>query len=296
MKSQLIILSLALLPIVGAAQDKDTKASSPTDTTVIIKGRKYVIKEADKTLNIKVYGKTQDGDTINDDKVYEATYNDEQTTERRFEFTMPFQKKKYDRSNNTIKIGNAIYFGYTQLNDGFGLKGSNAVDLNSLRSWEIGVDLTSYTYQIDHYGHWGLTTGVTWGYRSFRLDGDNVFLSNNNITDIEQNADYSQGRLRYNFFRVPVTVNWQSWFGRRFYIIAGLEPEIRFSVKSKAKISGKEHTIGSDLNVNPVGVNAIVQVRYGNIGVYVRSAITQLFENNKGPKMYPASLGFTWFW
>ena len=77
MKKQLIILSLALLPIIGIAQNNDNENSLPADTTVVIKGRKYVIHEAEKKLNIKVYGKTQRGDTIKDAMIYEATFNDE---------------------------------------------------------------------------------------------------------------------------------------------------------------------------------------------------------------------------
>src|SRR5574344_2830692 len=128
MKKPFFILLLVLLPLIGTAQNDNR--SLPTDTTVIIKGRKYIIKEADKKLNIKVYGKTQRGDTIQDDMVYEATYNDEQTTERRFEFSMPFQKKRQNKTNS-VSILTGIYLGYCQLNSDFGFGGSDAVDLRT---------------------------------------------------------------------------------------------------------------------------------------------------------------------
>lgn len=298
MKKQLIILSLALLPIIGIAQNNDNENSLPADTTVVIKGRKYVIHEAEKKLNIKVYGKTQRGDTIKDDMIYEATFNDEQTTERRFEFSMPFQKKTYHKRHYAAFL-TGIYMGYSQLNNDFGFAGSDAADLKASRSWELGIGITKSHFQLDNEGHWSFTTGLDWGYRSFRLQGNYVFRMNNNITNIEAGTDsyvYAVSRLRYNFLRLPIMLNWKTRIGRNLYISAGLEPEWRYSIKSKAKVNGRDETIDSDLNVNPIGLNMVAEARYGNIGFYGRCGMTKLFESNKGPKMYPSSFGIIWHW
>lgn len=299
MKKQFFILALALLPLIGAAQNDNDHRSLPSDTTLIVKGRKYIIREADKKLNIKVYGKTQRGDTIADDMIYEATFNDEQTTERRFEFSMPFQKKTR-KGPHVVSIGTGIYLGYTQFNSNFGFGGSNDVDLNSAKSWEIGIGISRSRIELDATHHWNFIMGLDWGYRSFRLDGDYAFLTKDNVTSIVPGtADnvYTESRLRYNFLRLPLLLDWNIRWGRRFHISAGIEPEWRYCIKSKAKVNGNDsRTIDSGLEIYPIGLNVTFEARYGDIGFYGRCATTQLFKSGKGPKLYPSSFGIVWHW
>lgn len=296
MKKPFFILSLVLLPLIGTAQNDNR--SLPTDTTVIIKGRKYIIKEADKRLNIKVYGKTQRGDTIQDDMVYEATYNDEQTTERRFEFSMPFQKKSHRR--NYVSVFTGMYLGYGQLNKRNGWSTSDAVDYRASKTWEIGIGITNTTIYLDREGNWNLGIGLDWGYRSFRLIGNDVFKNVDGYTQLVHGSDtqfYASSRLRYNFLRMPIRLNCCRLFGEKFSVSFGVEPELRYRVKSIAEINGsKDKTIDTDLNVNPIGLNLIAEVRYDDIGFYFRSGVTKLINQNKGIEMYPASFGMVWHW
>jgi hypothetical protein len=290
-----LALSLAFLPLIGTAQN-DHK-TLPTDTTVIIKGRKYIIKEADKKLNIKVYGKTQRGDTIQNDMIYEATYNDEQTTEKRFEFSMPFQRKQH--RSNYVSVLTGVYIGYSQLNKG-AWKHSDAVDYRASKTWEIGLGIMNTTIYLDKEGDWTMGLGLDWGYRSFRLIGNNVFKVVNGYTTVEPGTDtqyYASGRLRYNFLRMPIRINRCHLFGERFSISLGIEPEWRYRIKSMAEVNGSEYqTIDTDLNVNPIGVNLIAEIRYSNIGLYFRNSLTKLINKNKGIEMYPLSFGIVWHW
>ena len=301
MKKELIIFTLLLCPLLGIAQEKGQ--TIPSDTTVFIKGRKYMIHEADKKLNIKVYGKNTSGDTIPDDMIYEATYNDEQTTERRFEFSTPFSRNK-NRKPLFKSHDDGFFFGYAGLKDGF-LSGHDAVDLQDAYSWEIGFNFISSCMPITYDGHWGMSFNVNWGYRSFRLDGNYAFLKNNDITTITAGTEdnkYSDCRLRYNFFRIPVRLEYQARFAwwhsykQSGAISLGLEPEIRYRIQSKGKINGQSHTLEKNLNVNSIGINAVAAVGYGDIAFYARQSITPLFKDNQGPKMYPTSFGIILFW
>jgi hypothetical protein len=293
MKKILFLLALAILPLIGEAQEKsDTVAS---DTTVIIKGRKYVIREADKKLNIQVYGKTQRGDTIKDDMVYEATYNDEQTTERRFTFSTPFNKQRvfgFEPHNA------GIYVGYAQLTDNVGPWRSCAIDLRNAASWEIGFNLISGHKQLSASGHWGVTASVGWGVRWFRLDCNEAFRRVDGSAVVQSGSDenkYSESRLICHFMRFPFCLEWQTKGGGLF-ASAGVEPEWRYCVKSKAKVNGGTHTLEHDMYVNTVGLNALLQAGYEDFGFYLRCSMTRLFESNKGPKCYPFSFGLVWYW
>jgi hypothetical protein len=288
---------LMLMPICGMSQQTDT---IPSNTTLFVKGRKFVISEANKTLNIKVYGKTEKGDTIADDKVYEATYNDEQTTERRFLFSTPFSKWK-EKNNASFEPHSAgIYIGYCELNDGFGIGNSNKVNLNLAHSWEIGLNLFNGYLGLTHNGHWGLTSSFGWAYRSFRLEGNNAFRVNgDNITTVQAGtADnvYTESRLRYNCWRLPLAIEWQNKIGKRLFVSAGIEPEWRFKVQSKACVNGNKATLDKGLNIYPFGANALLQAGYGSFGFYLRSSLFNLFKSNYGPKLYPCSFNVAWYW
>lgn len=296
MKKSVLVWLLALLPLFGMAQQTDTISS---DTTVFVKGRKLIIHEADKTLNIKVYGKTEKGDTIADDKVYEATYNDEQTTERRFLFSTPFSNWKTKKDARFDPHNQGIYIGYCEMNDAFGLGNADNVNLRLSRSWEIGLNLISGHVDLSHDGHWGFTSSLGWGYRSFRLDGNAAFRENDGVTTIQDGTAgnmYSESRLRYNFFRLPLAIEWQDKIGERLFVSAGIEPEWRYGVQSKGHINGNKAIFDRELNVYPVGANALLQGGYGDIGFYARCSLIKMFKSNHGPKIYPCSFGIVWYW
>ena len=112
-----------------------------------------------------------------------------------------------------------------------------------------------------------------------------------------QDVDYQKSWLRYWAFRLPVSLEWQTKFGsRRAFIAAGPEIEWRVGVKSRAKYDNKKHTLSDKLNTHPLGMNLLLQAGYGCLGFNARFALTSLFEKNKGPELYPASIGIGWYW
>jgi hypothetical protein len=54
--------------------------------------------------------------------------------------------------------------------------------------------------------------------------------------------------------------------------------------------------LSSKLNTHPLGMNLLLQAGYGCLGFNARFALTSLFEKNKGPELYPASIGIGWYW
>ncbi|WP_455592611.1 hypothetical protein [Bacteroides sp.] len=295
-----IILALLMLaPLTGIAQENETIVSQ--DTTLYVNGRKIVIKENDNKIKVKLYEQSSQGDTIENDQIFEGIYSDGQTTERRTVFNVPFMKKKtYNKFNPHVA---GIYLGYSRMADGFLSFGNpKEVDLRANKSWEIGFTLFDGSLALTRDNAWGLSAGLGWGYTSFRVDGNYAFDKINGITEIvpglEDDYAYTQSRLRYFYFRIPVTVEWQKKFGRKgpLFFSAGLEAEIRHGVKSKVKYAGQKRNLGNDLNIHPLGINFLAQAGYGDLGVYMRYSTYSLFQKDKGPKLLPYSFGISWYW
>lgn len=292
---QLIVLLAMLVSLTGYAQE-----NARQDTTLLLNGRKIVIKERDGKVKVKLFEESSRGDTIENDQIFEGVYMDGQSTERRISLAVPFTKK---RSNYRFEPHNAgIYMGYTQLYDGFANYNTpNSVDLNALKSWEIGFTLFEVDATLSRNKQWGISGGLGWGYTSFRLDNNTAFREIDGVTNNYPAPDgvyYNQSRLRYFYFRVPVALEWQKRINGRgpIFLSAGLEAEIRHGIHSKVKYDSHKETIDKGLNVRPVGLNLLVQGGYNDIGVYMRYATYGLFEKNKGPELYPFSFGVCWYW
>jgi hypothetical protein len=48
-----------------------------------------------------------------------------------------------------------------------------------------------------------------------------------------------------------------------------------------------------DFNLSPFNLNATVRIGYGNFNVFATYSLTQLFQGNRGPELYPVSAGIT---
>lgn len=194
-----------------------------------------------------------------------------------------------------------LYIGYSRLaNDFLSFGASDKMGLDLSKSWEFGFNILSVYHNFKKNPHWGINLGVSWGYRSFNIDGNYALLKENGtsiFTAGNEDTSYNKSRLRHFFFRVPVLMEWQQRVGRnKVFFNAGPEFEIRHSVKSFSHINGgKKKTVGKGMYVQPVGINLLAQAGYGNIGIYLRYSTYGLFQKDKGPEVSPYSFGVAWY-
>lgn len=295
MKQFLFLSLLLMLPLSSRA--KTSNDSLRNDTTVIIKGRKYVINDADKKINIKVYGKDTQGKEIKDDMVYEATYNDEQTTERRFEFSSPFVWSK-DRYSRKAHSG-LLYFGFSGITSSV-LGGKRAFPMRSASSFDVGIPIGWSRMPLSKEGHCGITAGVENGLASYQIDGAYAFTYREGHLDYES-GNYHNSRLIYSYISIPVMIEWQSsgqWLDQKmpFAISFGIAPEIRSTLSMKTEINGEKKNSKEKGYLCPFGLSLVSRIGIGNIGFYGRAALTPLFKRSKAAKMYPYSFGLILFW
>lgn len=51
--------------------------------------------------------------------------------------------------------------------------------LDLSKSWEFGFNILSVYHNFKKNPHWGINLGVSWGYRSFNIDGNYALLKEN---------------------------------------------------------------------------------------------------------------------
>lgn len=292
---------LLLLFLLVSATTMAQEETISQDTTLFVNGRKIVIKEKEGKIKVKLYEQSAPGDTIENDQIFEGVYKDGQSTERRTAFSVPFMKKKNLNKFEPHIAG--FYMGYTRMANDFDFSNAGAIDLNNFKSWEIGFTLFEGSIALSRNHQWGLVSGLGWGYTAFRASGNYAFReTEQGTTSIlpggTEEDIYSQSRLRYFYFRIPLALEWQQKINNKelLFFSLGAEAEIRHGVRSMGKIDGHKETFDKGLNVRPVGINLLAQAGYDDIGIYLRYSTYSLFEHNKGPKLYPWSFGFCLHW
>ncbi len=286
---RIVFLFLVMIAMSVMAQERTT--------TLHINGRKLVIKEYDGKIKVKMYEANAENDTIENTQVFEGVYLDGRSIERTTTVSVPFVKKIKDcyRFEPHYPV---FYFGGSKLANGK-LQYSTGVPQRQSGSWEWGINLFNTGVTITRNNHWGLTTTLGFSRIVYKLDNNYGFEKTDGITVCRQSEDidYEKSWLRYWAFRLPISLEWQTKYGSRHaFIAAGPEVEWRVGIRSRAKYDNKNHTLSSNLNAHPLGMNLLLQAGYGCIGFNARFALTPLFEKNKGPELYPASIGVGFYW
>lgn len=309
MKAKQMITACALL--LTAVCPAHAQALTPTtdiDTDTLrharisTQGDSIIIRRGSGDLRIRIYEKQEKAGNPDGQKeveLFEGVYLEKADADKRtFLDALPFipKKKKYYYDPHC----SGVFIGYSWMADDFlSFSSDNPMELNLSQSWEFGFNLLTGYHSFKRNPHWGINTGISWGYRSFSFDGNHALLKeegSNNFAAGDEETTYSKSRLRHFFFRIPVLLEWQQSYNNLFFNI-GPEFEIRHGVKSFSHINGgKKQTIGKGMYVRPVGVNLLAQAGYGNFGVYLRYSINDLFQKDKGPKVSPYSFGIAWYW
>ena len=123
---------------------------------------------------------------------------------------------------------------------------------------------------------------------------------------------YDETWFRYWGFRLPVNLELQHYVnGSPFFLTIGPEIEYRFAPRALGRVDGgKQQVISKNYDLNPLNVNLMAQVGYGNIGFMAKLSLVDLFQNPIRPEpliggegasvvnceVYPLMVGFSIFY
>lgn len=153
----------------------------------------------------------------------------------------------------------------------------NEIQLSAPMGIALGLQITRNRYQFNKNAFWGNDA-----------NDDPVILYS--AQDIEK------GIMRYWSLKTPVLFEIKSIADQNIFISAGAELEYRFGGVSKIKdANGKKHTETKDLGLNPLGINVVAQIGYGDFSIIAHYALTPLtkvgYAVNKYVDVYPFSIG-----
>jgi hypothetical protein len=147
----------------------------------------------------------------------------------------------------------------------------------------------------------GLVTGLGLTWNNYRFD-DNVRLAkeNNRLALSTVNAEgttYEKSKLVNTYLTLPLMLEVQSnrySKANSFHLSGGVVGGWRIGTHAKYVYddgSRQKDKDRSDFYMNPFKVDAIAKVGWGVLNLYATYSLTPMFQDNKGPKLYPFSIG-----
>jgi len=176
------------------------------------------------------------------------------------------------------------------------------MDNNLIRSNTLNLNILQYSKGIQQNRKTiGLVTGVGLSFQSYRLDNNTTIKTNENRKVYPENLFFDsnqKSKLSVLYLEVPLLMEFQIPVKNnlnRLYFSVGLAGEKRLETHTKVKYrkDGKREKLKSpgDYSIQDYNVAGTFRFGYRWINLFVSYDLVPLFEKNKGPILYPFSVG-----
>lgn len=179
--------------------------------------------------------------------------------------------------------------------------GEKYMDLNTGRSWNMNLNFAQYS--VNFIGEkFGLVTGLGLEWNYYRFDSDNSIQENETTGEIEiRNLDtdwnVQKSRLNTTYATLPLLLelHTSSSQSRGFVFSAGVIGGVKLGSNTKVvyKENGDKNKdkTKDDFNLSPFRYGVHARIGVGDWLIYGTYYLTPLFESDKGPELYPISVG-----
>ncbi len=178
-------------------------------------------------------------------------------------------------------------------------EGLKPYELNYLKSYVFGFNMFQKNIHL-YRNNLNLGTGIGLTWYHFNMRNSYSLQPNVDYTyAVFDSLDYSKNRLNVCYANVPLFLEFNSNnsdASHSFHIGAGAQfgyNIFKNKLKQKYELEGKTYKrkLKDDFNVNPFKVDLIGRIGYGNYTLFASYSLTQLFEKDKGPALYPVTAG-----
>lgn len=177
------------------------------------------------------------------------------------------------------------------------------MDLNTGKSWNMNLNFAQYSVNFI-YNKFGMVTGLGLEWNYYRFDNNNTIQKDDDGVIVPDEISYAgyivdKSKLSTTYATVPIMLEWHSSASqsRGVVIAAGVIGGVKLG--SNTKIVYRLNENGDinkdrrrdDYNLSPFRYGVTARIGVGDWLVYGTYYLTPLFEKNKGPELYPFSLG-----
>ncbi len=179
------------------------------------------------------------------------------------------------------------------------------MDLNTGKSWNMNINFAQYSLNI-YNEKIGLVTGLGLEWNYYRFDNDNTIQENSTTGEIEEvdlsviqptwNIEKSKFSTTYATMPLLLEFHTSSYQHSGIVFAAGAIGGLKLG--SNTKIVYKEGSdknkdkTKDDYNLAPFRYGLHARIGVGDWLIYGTYYLTPMFEKDKGPELYPISVGF----
>lgn len=307
-RAMLTLQVLFLFACLATASEKPDN-----DTTFYFNDKVVEVDDNDDQVDVRVFKKIGESDSIEYKSVYKGVFSDEKTVEKYtvFEdlgFDLPIigrKKKHYRRLDGMEPHWAGFSVGFSNMVqktglDEYQLANFNGVIIrpeNSLEwTWNLAENIVPIYRDI-----LGLTTGFGLTWRNYCLENNHHFEVINGKTELltaNPGIEYSRSRLRTLHFTFPFMIEWQPKFGsnHHLFLTAGVVGEIKAFANYKITFYNEfddkiRRKTASGLNTRALTLDYIAQIGYKRYGFYAKYSPFSFFTSGDGPLAQAASIG-----
>lgn len=208
------------------------------------------------------------------------------------------------RKNRKFRHWNGLFMGvngYTDANQNFSLsKPYNYMELDYTRSFNWQLNLFQKNIHI-YKNYINLVTGIGFDFNRYqfenkvKLNADSSFAWGN--VDSTNTFSYKKNRLTTYYITAPLLLDFNTSSNpkRAFHISAGVVGKYLLGARTRQELhrNGEEYNVtrNDSYNLNPFQLNAYASIGYSGFTIYAQYGLNELFKHNKGPELYPFSVG-----
>ncbi len=177
------------------------------------------------------------------------------------------------------------------------------MELRAARSFNLGLNLLQYSLAISG-NNIGLVTGMGVEYNNYRFANDvSIEKQNREIVPVwydEPGMNVERSRFRAIYLNVPLLMEFQtrhSSRSRRGHISFGVVGAVNIGsntrVVYKDNSSRSRERVRDDFYLSPFRYGFTLRAGYRSLNLYADYYPVTLFQANKGPELYPFSVGIS---
>lgn len=179
--------------------------------------------------------------------------------------------------------------------------GYEFLDLRMEKSINFALNLFEQDFNIID-NKFGLVTGLGLEWNNYRFRNNVIINLDEDLVGMRDNDPdkfYKKSKLVTTYLTLPVMFEFQTNSyskANSFHIAAGVLSGLRISTHTKLKYetnntkTDKNHGAPS---MNPFKLDAMARIGWGKINIYGKYSLIELFKKNRGPEIYPYSVGIT---
>jgi len=290
-----------------------TKANTSDEdsTKVFDSGNKRIIVTEipeKQRVDVEVYERQEDGEYQPYEKIFEGHYRDGKSSEQRkylMSIDIPSPFVNMEIKDGTWKFrthgkhDRGHYAGFSIGYAGFIDKGDlGDIPFRTGRSPEINLNFFDQAIALTRNRKWNIVTGLGIRWTRYHLKGDNYFKEiNDNTSIIKAPEDWriNKSRLGITTLNVPLLLELNV---RKNGMFLSAGAVCSFKTASSSKIwyvdgrnKNKKEEMDSGMTLRPVTYDLLFQFGTNDFGLFTRYSPISIFERNKGPELYPLTVG-----